>query len=151
MMVESDDPTLTRLREFVRGEVDPREFPHREHVRMAFEMLRRHDFVETSLHYSVALRAMTAKIGKPEVFHQTMTIAFLAIIAERMQAGAHDDFAGFLAANPDLVSRYVLTNLYSPERLASDAARATFLLPDRPGSQAIGPQPGVSQSPSSSI
>jgi hypothetical protein len=146
----SDDPTLTRLREFVRGEVDPRDFPHREHVRMGFEMLRRHDFVETAYHYSAALRAMTAKIGKPEIFHQTLTIAFLAIIAERMQAGAHDDFADFLAANPDLMSRSVLTSSYSPERLASPAARATFLLPDRPASQAIGPQPGVSQSPSSS-
>jgi hypothetical protein len=148
-MVDHDDLTLERLREFVRGEVDPCEFPHREHVRMAFEMLRRHDFVETAYHYSAALRAMTAKIGKPEVFHQTMTIAFLAIIAERLQGGAYDDFAGFLAANSDLMSRSVLTSSYSPERLASKAARATFLLPDRPGSHAVGPQSGVSQSPSS--
>jgi hypothetical protein len=34
------------LERFVRGEVDPAAFPHREHVRMAFEMLRRHDFAE---------------------------------------------------------------------------------------------------------
>jgi hypothetical protein len=149
-MVEHDDPTVTRLREFVRGEVDPRDFPHREHVRMGFEMLRRHDFVETAYHYSAALRAMTAKIGKPEIFHQTMTIAFLAIIAERLQAGTYEDFADFLAANPDLMSRSVLTSSYSRERLASAAARMTFLLPDLPDSHAIGPQPGVLQSPSSS-
>ena len=46
------------LERFARGEVDPRNFPHREHVRMAFEMLRRHDFAETVLHYSRALRAI---------------------------------------------------------------------------------------------
>ena len=48
------------LARFIRGEVDPRTFPHSEHVRMAFEMLRRHDFAQTALHYSGALRAMTA-------------------------------------------------------------------------------------------
>jgi len=133
-MAGHDNPTLARLREFVRGEVDPRDFPHSEHVRMGFEMLRRHDFAETSYHYCAALRAMTAKIGKPEVFHQTITLAFLALIAERLQAAAYADFGVFAAANPDLMTRSVLARWYSRERLASDAARATFLLPDRPGS-----------------
>jgi hypothetical protein len=121
------------LARFIRGEVDPRAFPHSEHVRMAFEMLRRHDFVETAFHYSAALRAMTAKIGKPEVFHQTTTIAFLALVAERLQGGGELDFTEFAAANPDLMVKSVLRRWYSPERLASDAARATFVLPDLRG------------------
>ena len=133
-MTDHDDTTPARLREFVRGELDPRDFPHSEHVRMGFEMLRRHDFVETSYRYCAALRTMTAKIGKPEVFHQTITLAFLALIAERLQAGAYAGFGEFAAANPDLMSRSVLASWYSQERLASAAARATFLLPDRPGS-----------------
>jgi hypothetical protein len=118
---------------FIRGEVDPRTFPHSEHVRMGFEMLRRHSFEATAFHYSAALRAMTAKLGKPEAFHQTMTIAFLALIAERLQAGSYSDFAEFAAANPDLMAKSVLARWYSPERLASEAARATFVLPDRSG------------------
>ena len=52
------------LARFVRGEIDPRTFPHAEHVRMAFEMLRRHDFAEAALHYSHALRAMTAIVSE---------------------------------------------------------------------------------------
>ena len=32
------------LARFVRGETDPATFTHREHVRMAFELLRRCDF-----------------------------------------------------------------------------------------------------------
>lgn len=121
------------LQRFIRGEIDPRVFPHREHVRMGFEMLRRHDFAETCLHYSAALRTMTARIGKPEAFHQTMTIAFLAVIAERLQSGGQSEFAAFAAANPDLMAKSVLERWYSPERLGSDAARSTFLLPDLPG------------------
>jgi hypothetical protein len=118
------------LMRFVRGETDPDTFHHSEHVRLAFEMLRRHDFVETALHYSRALRAMTEKAGKPEAFHQTTTIAFLALIAERMQMGGPVSFASFVGANPDLMTRSALKHWYSSERLASAAARVTFLLPD---------------------
>jgi hypothetical protein len=126
-MMPADCPDLER---FVRGEVDPAHFPHREHLRMAFEMLARHDFAEVALHYSRALRAMTERAGKPEAFHQTVTIAFLALIAERMARGQADDFAAFVRANPDLLEKSVLGRWYGPERLASEAARRTFLLPD---------------------
>jgi len=93
-------------------------------------MLRRHDFAETAYHYSFALRAMTARAGKPEAFHQTITIAFLALIGERMQAREVADFLAFERANPDLMDRRVLARWYRPERLTTDAARRTFLLPD---------------------
>jgi hypothetical protein len=121
------------LLRFIRGEIDPRAFPHAEHVRMGFEMLRRHNFTESCLHYCAALRELTARLGKPEGFHQTMTIAFLAIIAERLEVGRQTEFAAFAAANPDLMTKSVLARWYTPERLASEAARATFLLPDRSG------------------
>jgi len=118
------------LRRFVRGEIPAREFPHREHLRMAFEMLRRHDFPETVLHYSRALRTMTERAGKPEAFHQTVTIAFLALIAERMEGAGAADFTAFTQANPDLLEKSVLRRWYRPERLGSEAARRTFLLPE---------------------
>lgn len=98
---------------------------------MAFELLRRHDFLETALHFSRALRTLTAKVGRPEKFHQTITLAFLSLVAERLAAGGHGDFETFAAANPDLLTTAVLERWYSPERLASPTARDTFLLPDR--------------------
>ena len=125
--MSADCPDLGR---FLRAEIDPAAFPHREHVRMAFEMLQRHDFPETVLHYSRTLRAMAEKVGRPEAFHQTITIAFLSLIAERMEAGGAADFAAFAQANPDLLEKTVLERWYRPERLASAAARRTFLLPD---------------------
>jgi hypothetical protein len=123
----TDCPELGR---FVRGEIPAAEFPHREHVRMAFEMLRRHDFPETVLHYSRALRVMTEKAGRPQAFHQTVTIAFLSVIAERMEISSAPDFTAFAAANPELLGKSVLSRWYGVERLASEAARRTFLLPD---------------------
>jgi hypothetical protein len=52
------------LTRFMRGEVDPADFPHREHVRMGFETLRRHNFSEAAHRYSVALRTMAARAAR---------------------------------------------------------------------------------------
>ena len=123
----ADCPDLER---FVRGETDPAQFPHREHLRMAFEMLRRHDFAESVWLFSRALRAMTAQAGKPHAFHQTITVAFLALIAERMEQSGVPDFASFEGANPDLLAQATLERWYRPERLATALARRTFVLPE---------------------
>ena len=125
--MKTDCPDLER---FVRGEIDAASFPHREHVRMAFEMLRRHDFAETVLHYSRALRTLAQQAGKPQAFHQTVTIAFLSLIAERLEGGEWDDFVAFARDNPDLLEKRTVARWYPPERLASERARRTFLLPE---------------------
>ena len=118
------------LERFVRGESDAANFPHREHVRMAFEMLRRHDFAETAWLYSRALRLMTARVGKPEAFNQTTTIAFLSLIAERMERGGAPDFAAFVRAHPEMLDKRALSRWYRPEQLAAEIARRTFVLPE---------------------
>jgi hypothetical protein len=124
-MIES----CSDLERFVGGGFEVASFPHREHVRMGFEMLRRHDFAETALQYSRTLQLMTTRAGKPEAFHQTVTIAFLSLIAERLESGNYADFDTFAHANPDLFDKSAVTRLYGSERLKADAARRTFLLP----------------------
>jgi hypothetical protein len=127
-MRPDDSPDLAR---FLRGELDPDGFTHREHVRMAFELLRRHDFAESLTRCSQALRAMLARAGRPEAFNLTVTAAFLSLISERMLAGGDAaDFEAFARANPDLLGKSVLARWYRPQRLASAAARRTFLMPD---------------------
>ena len=123
----TDCPDLGR---FLRGEIAAASFPHREHVRMAFEMLRHHDFAETVLHFSRALRSMARQAGKPQAFNQTVTIAFLSLVAERLDGGEWPDFAAFTRDNPDLLEKGALARWYRPERLASASARRTFLLPE---------------------
>jgi hypothetical protein len=125
-------PECPDLERFLRGKIDAAEFPHREHVRMAFEMLRRHDFATTAQRYSQALRVMSARAGKPEAFNQTVTIAFLSLIAEHMQGAGVLDFATLVQAYPELLDKRVLARWYRPERLASEVARRTFVLPDPP-------------------
>ena len=125
--MHSDCPELER---FVRGEIDTSAFPHREHVRMAFEMLRRHDFAETVWHFSRTLRAMATRAGKPQAFNQTVTIAFLSLIAERMERDGAPDFAAFVRAHPEMLDKSALSRWYRPDQLSTEIARRTFVLPE---------------------
>jgi hypothetical protein len=118
-------PDLTA---FLRGEID--EFHHADHVRMAFEILRRHDFLDAAKSYSSALKQIAARAHKPAVFHTTITVAFLALMADRMAEMHHEDFSSFAAANPELLDKTILAHWYLPERLQTAIARATFILPD---------------------
>jgi hypothetical protein len=122
-------PECPELGRFVRGELHPAQFPHREHVRMAFEMLRRHDFAESVWLFSRALRAMAAGAGKPQAFNQTVTIAFLSLIAELIERDGAEDFVAFVHAHPEVLDKTVLSRWYRAERLTSDLARRTFVLP----------------------
>jgi hypothetical protein len=115
---------------FLRGEIAAADLPHREHLRLAFQILQRHDYLESAQRYSDALRVIAARAGHPQAFSLTITLAFLALIAERMAGHDDEDFAGFAARNPELLDKGLLGRWYGPERLTSPLARDTFLLPD---------------------
>ena len=111
------------------GEVDPACFPHLEHVRLAFEMLRRRPLAEAAARFRKGLRIVTARAGKPEIYSETITVAFLALIAERL-AERHDaEWTEFIAANPDLADKNLLHRWYDPNELRSETARRTFIPP----------------------
>jgi hypothetical protein len=118
------------LHAFLRGEVDNRSFHHADHVRVGFELLRRHAFPVAVATFCAALKEIAARAGNPRAYHETITVAFLALIAEHMTARDYPDFETFAAANPELMDRQVLGRWYRVERLQSDVARRTFILPD---------------------
>jgi hypothetical protein len=118
------------LERFLAGEIRAEDFRHADHVRAGYELLADRDFLEAASACCRVLKMMTARIGKPEAFHQTVTLAFLALIAERAHIARHDSFEAFANANPDLMDKAVLSRWYRPERLNDPAARQGFLLPD---------------------
>jgi hypothetical protein len=124
---------MTFLESFLAGEIRPEDFRHADHVRAGHELLARHEFLDAAAIYSRVLREMTARAGKPEAFHLTVTLAFLSLIAERMEAQGHSCFEDFARTNPDLMDKALLSRWYRPERLNAVAARRGFLLPDLAG------------------
>jgi len=112
----------------------PSAFRHADHVRLAWIYLRRLDLPTAMRCYADRLRAFAAHVGKPGLYHETITYAFLLVIGERIADGpAGEDWTGFRARNPDLFGgvKAALGRWYSDERLASARARAGFVMPDR--------------------
>jgi hypothetical protein len=125
-----DPQTATEeLRAFERGALDPAKFPHAEHIRLGYAMLGRHPFGEALMRFSRGLRLLAAKAGQPQVYHETITVAFLALINERRARGCPQSWSEFRRTNPDLFDKRCLEKWYSAEQLASDLARRTFCLP----------------------
>jgi hypothetical protein len=109
-------------------------FHHSDHVRMAFLYLLRYPVLEALQRFSTSLARFAAANGKPELYHETITWAFLLLIRERMaRSGRQPTWTEFAAANGDLLNwnDNVLKKYYRGETLSSDLARTTFLLPDR--------------------
>jgi len=123
------EPISPELAAFLHGEVDGRAFRHADHVRVAFELLARHAFPEAAWRCASALKAIAARSGAPTAYHETITLAFLALIGERRAAQSYPDYASFIAANPDLLDKTVLERWYAADELNSALARRTFVLP----------------------
>lgn len=119
---------------FEERSLPPSAFRHADHVRLAWIYLRRMALPEAMRRYADGLRAFAGHLGKPGLYHETITYAFLMVINERMADGpAGEDWEGFRARCPDLLAGVTaaLGRWYSAEQLASDRSRAGFVMPDR--------------------
>ena len=124
----TDYAELTRS--FEARDLDASAFRHVDHVGVAYEMLRNYDFLDATIKYAGSIHEIATKAGVPRKFNATITLAFLSLIAERMNTTQHVGYDDFISRNPDLLSKDVLAHWYSPERLQSDLARQVFLMPD---------------------
>jgi hypothetical protein len=108
------------------------DFPHRAHVRLAWLYLQEHPPLDALSRFCTSLKRFAANLGKPGLYHETITWAYLLLIHERMTRTPTPDFDAFAAANPDLLTwkPSVLDTYYRPETLHSDLARRVFVMPD---------------------
>lgn len=105
-------------------------FHHADHIRMAWIYLRDHPLLEAITRFIAALKRYAAARGVPDRYHETITLAFLLLVYERMLPGeSWDEFAArqeeLLRWNPSALAAY-----YRAETLATNDARARFVLPD---------------------
>lgn len=125
------------IEQFESGTVSADAFHHADHVRLAFEYLRRCPVLAALEKFSAALKRFAAAQGKARLYHETITWAYLFLIRERMgRVSGSQAWEEFAADNSDLLSwdrdrGGVLGRYYAPETLASEIARTTFVLPDR--------------------
>jgi hypothetical protein len=127
--VGRDSLTGTEEAEFVRRfescELPPADFPHREHVRLAWLYLRLHPAPAALERFSTSLKRYAAFNGKPDLYHETITWAYILLINERTaRAGRAQGWEEFAAANADLLDwqNSVLKSYYCEETLSSELA-----------------------------
>jgi len=108
------------------------EFHHRDHVRVAWCYLREWRLLVALERFTTSLKRFAAAAGKPGLYHETITWAYLFLIHERMCDG--EEWDAFASRNPDLLGwkPSILDSYYSPETLFSERARVSFVFPDRP-------------------
>jgi hypothetical protein len=113
-------------------------FRHRQHLRVAWLYLGTSSFAEAAVRFSTNLKRFAAANGAAGLYHETITWAYLALVNERMHTSAARDFDSFLRANADLLDHKAgaLRAYYDEATLASDLARAVFVLPRGRGAAA---------------
>ena len=122
------------IRRFEDGTLPDEGFHHREHVRAVWLYLRRYPVIETLGRFSAALRRFAEARGKPNLYHETITCAYVFLIHERVARNDQEQsWPEFAEANPDLFNwkNSILKSYYTDETLRSDFARKIFVLPDR--------------------
>ncbi|NIJ11905.1 hypothetical protein FHU38_002249 [Saccharomonospora amisosensis] len=121
-----DDATLVDL--FDKGEL--REFPHLDHIRVVFARTRQTNRTEAIEFTRRGLRALTQRVGAPDKYHDTLTVAWARIIGTLTEQAPNLDFDDFMRAHPELARSSLMDEYYSREVLHSAAARARFIEPD---------------------
>src|ERR1700761_930573 len=93
---------------FEAGAIAPPDFDHRAHLRAAFCLLRRAPFLEACIRMRDGLVALAARAGKPGLYHETITIAFMSLVMQRLAAAPAVGWTDFIAAHPELADRALL-------------------------------------------
>jgi hypothetical protein len=109
-------------------------FHHHDHVKLAWLYLQRYPLLETLVRFSEGLKRFAAAYGKDNLYHETITWAYVFLIYERVKrAGGKQSWEEFVAANPDLFDwqNSILKTYYREETLRSELARRVFVFPDR--------------------
>jgi hypothetical protein len=117
---------------FVDTSLPAERFHHQQHVTVAWMFVQKYGMPAALAEFSTAIKRFADAKGATGLYHETITWAFLLLIAERQARQPAATWEQFEAGNADLLlwKPSILSRYYSKELLASDLARRTFLMPD---------------------
>jgi hypothetical protein len=120
------------IEEFEAHSFEVEGFNHEAHIYVAWQYLQTHELLESIDRFRSTLISLTRKLGIPGKYHETITWFYMIAVAEGAQGAARSDWALFKRENPAMFrgSPTLICDYYSEDRLMSDKARSTFLLPN---------------------
>lgn len=118
------------LEEFENGTLCPEDFDHEGHVHAAWCCLEEYGDLGGRERFVTALRQFVRIHGAEDKYHDTITRAFLDVIA--IHASDSKDWTTFRRRNPAIIDNGMglLLKHYSHDVLFSDAARTGYVGPD---------------------
>ncbi len=122
------------IRQFEDCSLPLERFRHSVHIQIAFLYLCKYPVLDVLGRFPAALARYAEAHGKPGLYHETITWAYILLIHERMMRAGHaQTWADFAASNPDLMtwSGTILKQYYRDDTLYSELARKIFLFPDK--------------------
>jgi len=108
-------------------------FRHEDHVRLAWIYLTRGTLLDALTRTTEGIRRFATAHGASARYHETITVAFVLLIADRVaRAEPGQPWSEFASTNPDLFDwvNGSIRPYYRAETLGSELARRHFLFPD---------------------
>ena len=119
-------------RAFERGEIANCDFHHDAHLRVGWAYLREYPSIaQAAERMAGSLRRFAASAGKLDKYHHTMTVFWMHALAAVGSSMRDCNASEVLRTYPALLDKDLPLAFYSRERLFSDAARLSWLAPDR--------------------
>jgi hypothetical protein len=118
-------------RAFEACEIPNESFRHRDHIRLAWIYLKTYGSSEAATRISASIRKYAAHNGASHKYHETVTLAWMRLVANAMRQLPTDaSFEAVIAVDSKLLDKTSLAGFYSDTVLASDAARNGWVDPD---------------------
>ena len=132
-MAPAEPAGIVLLQRFSDTTLPAGDFHHQQHVQVAWLFVLKYGMPAAIGEFTAAIKRFADAKGATGLYHETITWAFLLLIAERQARDPAATWEAFAAANADLLvwKPSILERYYSKELLASELARRTFLMPDR--------------------
>lgn len=128
------DGTITDaefVRAFLSGAIPNARFHHRDHLRLAWSMIRERGAAAAANDIASAIRHVAAQHGHPEKYHETITQFWVRIVAHMLAARPDlTTFAEFLDTFPQLLDQNLPYHHWRRDTMWSAPARARWVEPD---------------------
>lgn len=128
-MNDSTDETFVQA--FLQGSLHPAHFHHRDHVRLAWYLVRQHGQEAAMRLITTSIHTFASQHGQEAKYHETLTQFWVKIVAHVVKHHPeHASFEAFLATFPHLLDKSLPYQHWQRETMDSPAARAQWVEPD---------------------
>jgi hypothetical protein len=121
---------------FEGGRLRPSEFHHRDHVRLAWILVRRDGLERGGDRVAHGIRAFAARHGVADRYHETITRFWIRLVGHAVAVAPDAAFEDLVERFPILLDASAITRHWSRDALQRPEARAHWLEPD------LAPLPG---------